>query len=83
MLLHITLGRSHHAAIGSITDFHYILKSVFSFLFYYFVQFKHDHNKSCQVLKTDCNIICNSRCSEKKSCGNRNETPSDPVIVDK
>ena len=35
MLLHITLGRSHHAAIGSITDFHYILKSVFSFLFYY------------------------------------------------
>ncbi|EDV22893.1 uncharacterized protein TRIADDRAFT_28406 [Trichoplax adhaerens] len=27
-------------------------------------------------------IMC-SRCSEKKSCGNRNETPSDPVIVDK
>lgn len=24
-----------------------------------------------------------SRCCEKKSCGNRNETPSDPVIIDK
>lgn len=26
--------------------------------------------------------IC-SRCCEKKSCGNRNETPSDPVIIDR
>ncbi|XP_035514924.1 transcription factor COE2 isoform X2 [Morone saxatilis] len=24
-----------------------------------------------------------SRCCEKKSCGNRNETPSDPVIIDR
>ena len=24
-----------------------------------------------------------SRCCEKKSCGNKNETPSDPVIVDR
>ncbi|MEQ2170020.1 hypothetical protein GOODEAATRI_030981, partial [Goodea atripinnis] len=22
------------------------------------------------------------RCCDKKSCGNRNETPSDPVIID-
>lgn len=27
-------------------------------------------------------IMC-SRCCEKKSCGNRNETPSDPVIIDR
>ncbi|CAD5113139.1 DgyrCDS2329 [Dimorphilus gyrociliatus] len=27
-------------------------------------------------------IMC-SRCGEKKSCGNRNETPSDPVIIDR
>jgi len=25
----------------------------------------------------------NSRCCDKKSCGNRNETPSDPVIIDR
>ncbi|KAL8206505.1 UNVERIFIED_CONTAM: hypothetical protein K2H54_006450, partial [Gekko kuhli] len=23
------------------------------------------------------------RCCDKKSCGNRNETPSDPVIIDR
>eukprot|EP00096_Caligus_rogercresseyi_P012797 TRINITY_DN5477_c0_g1_i2.p1 TRINITY_DN5477_c0_g1~~TRINITY_DN5477_c0_g1_i2.p1 ORF type:complete len:503 (+),score=135.13 TRINITY_DN5477_c0_g1_i2:142-1650(+) len=27
-------------------------------------------------------VIC-SRCCEKKSCGNRNETPSDPVVCDR
>uniref|UniRef100_A0A8C5PL99 EBF transcription factor 2 n=1 Tax=Leptobrachium leishanense TaxID=445787 RepID=A0A8C5PL99_9ANUR len=27
-------------------------------------------------------VMC-SRCCEKKSCGNRNETPSDPVIIDR
>ena len=27
--------------------------------------------------------IYSSRCCEKKSCGNRNETPSDPVIIDR
>uniref|UniRef100_A0A674N299 EBF transcription factor 3a n=1 Tax=Takifugu rubripes TaxID=31033 RepID=A0A674N299_TAKRU len=27
-------------------------------------------------------IMC-SRCCDKKSCGNRNETPSDPVIIDR
>ena len=26
---------------------------------------------------------CFSRCCDKKSCGNRNETPSDPVIIDR
>ncbi|NXY74296.1 COE3 factor, partial [Glareola pratincola] len=27
-------------------------------------------------------LLC-SRCCDKKSCGNRNETPSDPVIIDR
>lgn len=27
--------------------------------------------------------MLDSRCCEKKSCGNRNETPSDPVIIDR
>ena len=27
--------------------------------------------------------LLRSRCCEKKSCGNRNETPSDPVIIDR
>jgi len=31
----------------------------------------------CRVLLTH-EVMC-SRCCEKKSCGNRNETPSDPV----
>ncbi|KAF7632837.1 hypothetical protein Mgra_00007769 [Meloidogyne graminicola] len=35
----------------------------------------------CRVLLTH-EVMC-SRCCEKKSCGNRNETPSDPVITDK
>lgn len=35
----------------------------------------------CRVLLTH-EIMC-SRCCEKKSCGNRNETPSDCVIVDR
>ena len=28
-------------------------------------------------------IYFHSRCCDKKSCGNRNETPSDPVIIDR
>ncbi|OAF70041.1 Transcription factor COE2 [Intoshia linei] len=35
----------------------------------------------CRVLLTH-EIMC-SRCCEKKSCGNRNETPSDPIIIDR
>ncbi|KAE9552475.1 hypothetical protein FO519_004327 [Halicephalobus sp. NKZ332] len=35
----------------------------------------------CRVLLTH-EVMC-SRCCEKKSCGNRNETPSDPSIIDK
>uniref|UniRef100_A0AAQ5ZYZ8 IPT/TIG domain-containing protein n=1 Tax=Amphiprion ocellaris TaxID=80972 RepID=A0AAQ5ZYZ8_AMPOC len=35
----------------------------------------------CRVLLTH-EVMC-SRCCEKKSCGNRNETPSDPVIIDR
>eukprot|EP00795_Rhopilema_esculentum_P012291 gene12291-2937_t len=35
----------------------------------------------CKVLLTH-EVMC-SRCCEKKSCGNRNETPSDPVVVDR
>ncbi|ERE69816.1 transcription factor COE2-like isoform 2 [Cricetulus griseus] len=34
----------------------------------------------CRVLLTH-EIMC-SRCCDRKSCGNRNETPSDPVIID-
>ncbi|KAJ6645495.1 Transcription factor collier, partial [Pseudolycoriella hygida] len=34
----------------------------------------------CRVLLTH-EVMC-SRCCDKKSCGNRNETPSDPVIID-
>jgi len=29
-----------------------------------------------------CGCQC-SRCCDKKSCGNRNETPSDPVVIDR
>ena len=35
----------------------------------------------CCVLLTH-EIMC-SQCWNKKSCGNRNETPSDPVIIDR
>uniref|UniRef100_A0A673W109 EBF transcription factor 1 n=1 Tax=Salmo trutta TaxID=8032 RepID=A0A673W109_SALTR len=35
----------------------------------------------CRVLMTH-EIMC-SRCCDKKSCGNKNETPSDPVIIDR
>ncbi|KAM5150367.1 LOW QUALITY PROTEIN: transcription factor COE3-like [Callospermophilus lateralis] len=35
----------------------------------------------CRVLLTH-EIMC-SRCCDKKSCGNRKETPSDPVIIDR
>ncbi|XP_056623471.1 transcription factor COE1 [Triplophysa dalaica] len=35
----------------------------------------------CRVLLTH-ETIC-SRCCDKKSCGNRKETPSDPVIIDR
>ncbi|KAJ7327296.1 hypothetical protein JRQ81_017055 [Phrynocephalus forsythii] len=31
----------------------------------------------------DANTASQSRCCDKKSCGNRNETPSDPVIIDR
>uniref|UniRef100_A0A8C8GCN4 IPT/TIG domain-containing protein n=1 Tax=Oncorhynchus tshawytscha TaxID=74940 RepID=A0A8C8GCN4_ONCTS len=38
-------------------------------------------SQMCRVLLTH-EIMC-SRCCDKKSCGNRNETPSDPVIIDR
>lgn len=34
-------------------------------------------------MKSNDGIIFHSRCCDKKSCGNRNETPSDPVVVDR
>uniref|UniRef100_A0A665VD13 Transcription factor COE4 n=1 Tax=Echeneis naucrates TaxID=173247 RepID=A0A665VD13_ECHNA len=45
----------------------------------------------CRVLLTHeiipgmCRSLmdCGARCCDKKSCGNRNETPSDPVIIDR
>lgn len=38
-----------------------------------------------QIFLQFCNYftLCCSRCCDKKSCGNRNETPSDPVIIDR
>uniref|UniRef100_A0A8C2JFD9 EBF transcription factor 3a n=1 Tax=Cyprinus carpio TaxID=7962 RepID=A0A8C2JFD9_CYPCA len=37
----------------------------------------------CRVLLTHEIICLLIRCCDKKSCGNRNETPSDPVIIDR
>jgi len=42
----------------------------------------HNKNPEMQRVLLTHEIIC-SRCCEKKSCGNRNETPSDPVIIDR
>lgn len=41
-----------------------------------------DKNPEMQRVLLTHEIMC-SRCCEKKSCGNRNETPSDPVIMDR
>ena len=41
-----------------------------------------DKNPEMQRVLITHEIMC-SRCCEKKSCGNRNETPSDPVIIDR
>ena len=45
------------------------------------------HRKYQIRLYKICNInntfLFFSRCCEKKSCGNRNETPSDPVVCDR
>lgn len=41
-----------------------------------------DKNPEMQRVLLTHEIMC-SRCCEKKSCGNRNETPSDPVITDR
>ena len=35
------------------------------------------------LLYSQCVFFFYSRCCDKKSCGNRNETPSDPVIIDR
>ncbi|KAI8485599.1 Early B-cell factor 4, partial [Branchiostoma belcheri] len=40
-----------------------------------------DKNPEMQRVLLTHEIMC-SRCCDKKSCGNRNETPSDPVIID-
>jgi len=42
----------------------------------------HIRNPEMQRVLLTHEIIC-SRCCEKKSCGNKNETPSDPVICDR
>lgn len=64
--------------------------NVHSFTFYFTFSFFHqaimyegqDKNpEMCRVLLTH-EVMC-SRCCDKKSCGNRNETPSDPVIIDR
>ena len=41
-----------------------------------------DKNPEMQRVLLTHEIMC-SRCCERKSCGNRNETPSDPVITDR
>nr|XP_039272079.1 transcription factor COE3-like isoform X1 [Styela clava] len=41
-----------------------------------------DKNPEMRRVLLTHEIMC-SRCCEKKSCGNRNETPSDPVIIDR
>ncbi|XP_035671999.1 transcription factor COE3-like isoform X3 [Branchiostoma floridae] len=41
-----------------------------------------DKNPEMQRVLLTHEIMC-SRCCDKKSCGNRNETPSDPVIIDR
>merc|ERR1712038_2125573 len=41
-----------------------------------------DKNPEMQRVLLTHEIMC-SRCCEKKSCGNRNETPSDPVVIDR
>lgn len=47
-------------------------------LLFFFLSFPADSFLSCVL--SNCPL---SRCCEKKSCGNRNETPSDPVIIDR
>jgi len=42
----------------------------------------HIKNPEMQRVLLTHEVIC-SRCCEKKSCGNRNETPSDPVVCDR
>ncbi|XP_076368861.1 transcription factor collier-like [Tachypleus tridentatus] len=41
-----------------------------------------DKNPEMRRVLLTHEVMC-SRCCEKKSCGNRNETPSDPVIIDR
>lgn len=41
-----------------------------------------DKNPEMQRVLLTHEVMC-SRCCDKKSCGNRNETPSDPVIIDR
>jgi len=42
----------------------------------------HIRNPEMQRVLLTHEVIC-SRCCDKKSCGNRNETPSDPVVCDR
>ncbi|XP_001634762.2 transcription factor COE3 [Nematostella vectensis] len=41
-----------------------------------------DKNPEMRRVLLTHEVMC-SRCCEKKSCGNKNETPSDPVVVDR
>ncbi|XP_013790323.1 transcription factor collier-like [Limulus polyphemus] len=41
-----------------------------------------DKNPEMRRVLLTHEVMC-SRCCEKKSCGNRNETPSDPVLIDR
>lgn len=44
---------------------------------------KNKLDNAIQVVTSHCQQLSFSRCCEKKSCGNRNETPSDPSIIDR
>uniref|UniRef100_A0A4W6EHD3 IPT/TIG domain-containing protein n=1 Tax=Lates calcarifer TaxID=8187 RepID=A0A4W6EHD3_LATCA len=63
---------------GSNTWMTLILLFVFQAIIY---EGQDKNPEMCRVLLTH-EIMC-SRCCDKKSCGNRNETPSDPVIIDR
>ncbi|CAI4223743.1 unnamed protein product [Auanema sp. JU1783] len=78
--IHYKLGLLFHNGVRSEQDLYVrLIDSVSKQAITYEGQDKNP--EMCRVLLTH-EVMC-SRCCEKKSCGNRNETPSDPVIIDR